>query len=139
MLVYFVFEVSCIVSRMSTFGGAAGSLRHHWSRLAWPVLFAVVVLAATSGRLEVPTTVGDINAIGTFLPLPPHYVLNASDEQRNGTAGVDDDAPLVEVDAVKSFYIAVIFGIMHGNLMLLALLPLPVCFALQEIVVACCP
>jgi len=139
VLLHLTFEVSCFSTQASLLGKWK-SLQRSWFRLVFPVLLAAVAWAVThGGHLAVPTTVGELQGIGTFLPVPPQYVAGVNEKQRIGELGVADDAVLVEVDGIRSFYIAVIFGIMHGNLLVLCLLPLPVCYALQAELVAFSP
>ncbi|CAK0907218.1 unnamed protein product, partial [Prorocentrum cordatum] len=74
------------------------------------LLAAAVAVLALGGLDSLPTSIAELEAKPTFLPAPPQYNLNIRAQQ---------------------LYVPLIYGVMHGNLVVLMLLPLPVCYYAQ--------
>jgi len=87
---------------------------HAWplrfSRLAVPLILGLGLILPVLIDLGPSQTNAELESRHTFLPVPPQYQLG-----------------LVSQDV----YVSTIFGIMHANLFILCLLPLPLCFSLQ--------
>jgi len=71
----------------------------------------VMIILLASFKVYNPKNNAELEGRGTFLPVPPQYDLAKIGGQ--------------------NVYVAIIFGIMHINLMTLILLPLPVAYGLQ--------
>jgi hypothetical protein len=71
----------------------------------------VMIILLASFKVYNPKNNAELEGRGTFLPVPPQYDLAKISGQ--------------------NIYVAIIFGIMHINLMTLILLPLPVAYGLQ--------
>lgn len=137
LLVQLVFEISR-ASSQADMHGAAKSLKQSWFRLVFPILLGLLVAVACHRGLDAPKTVGDIQAEHTFLPVPPQYVAGIQDlaGRRTGVLPIEDGFKLVTLFGSKSTYIALIYGVMHANLLALLLLPVPLCYGLQAMFVA---
>jgi len=89
-------------------------------RLSMPIALAVVVMVWLDvGGLNPVASNVEIEERFTFLPVPPQYALDKIESQR--------------------VYVGFIYGIMHANLAVLCLLPLPVAYGLQGLLVKWCP
>jgi len=82
-----------------------------FSRLAVPLILGLGLILPVLIDLEPSQTNAELEGRHTFLSVPPQYQLGLVNGQ--------------------DLYVSIIFGIMHANLLILCLLPLPLCFALQ--------
>jgi len=89
-------------------------------RVSMPVVLALVVAAflRASGGRPVESN-AEIEGRFTFLPVPPQYSL--------------------ETIASQKLYVGVVYGIMHANLAVLILLPLPISYGVQALLVRAFP
>mmetsp|Transcript_76986 Transcript_76986/g.152490 ORF Transcript_76986/g.152490 Transcript_76986/m.152490 type:complete len:1129 (-) Transcript_76986:56-3442(-) len=82
-----------------------------FSRLAVPLILGLALILPVLIDLGPSQTDAELEGRHTFLHVPPQYQLGLVNGQ--------------------DLYVSIIFGIMHANLFILCLLPLPLCFFLQ--------
>lgn len=86
-----------------------------FARIAAPMLFgyAINFLFYMFGGFNRPSSNQELQDKGTFLEPPPHYDL--------------------EFFKLQTWFVPIIFGVMHSTLLTLWLIPLPLCYRLQAI------
>merc|ERR1719428_217324 len=139
-------QFTLVVEDVSLFG-IRRSMRQHqgiFNLLVLLALFVTVVVlicevVVANDFATVPETTDELRGFDVTIgpiELPPEF--GPPIETKRTFLGVPAQYKLEEVVA-QDVYLSIIFGIMHGNLFVLFLLPLPICYATQSYLVRLFP